>query len=79
MKMTDRLAAIPRPGDAKRQPEAMAQFARPQDGGIARLGGRWVNHLGSVLDLTVEGNSVSGRIELQLEARLRRRRPARNG
>ncbi len=61
--------AFPQPGDPRRQPEAMAQFACPPHGETTRLGarfgGRWTNQLGSVLDLAVEGEAASGRIELR--------------
>ncbi len=68
MRRTGRQGAFPRPGDAERQPEAMAQFTRPSHGQTASFAGRWVNHLGSVLDLTIEGGSAFGQIELRTDA-----------
>lgn len=68
MRRTGRHGAFPQPGDAERQPEAMAQFARPSQGRTASFAGRWINHLGSVLDLAVDGRSASGRIELRPDA-----------
>ena len=62
MRKTGGHGASPRPGDAERQPEAMAQAARPPKGETAPFAGRWANHLGSVLDLAVDGGSSSWRL-----------------
>lgn len=68
MRRTGRHGVFPQPGDAERQPEAMAQFARPSLGQAVSFSGRWINHLGSVLELAIEGGSASGRIEFRPDA-----------
>lgn len=68
MRRTGGRDAFPQPGDAERQPEAMAQFARPPRGEPAHFAGRWTNDLGSVLDFAIDGGTASGRIELRSDS-----------
>lgn len=55
------------PGNPLRQPEVIAKSACPEPEVVPGFTGRWVNRLGSVLELTFQGTTVRGTLQLSSE------------